>query len=52
MGQVPHKHKGRCLVCGQGMRRVKRDGSVRQGDICYRCLKWIRKRREDNDGRI
>lgn len=52
MGQVPHTHKGRCLMCGRGMPKADRDGSPRQRDICLRCLKWIKKRRKDNDGRI
>ncbi len=44
--------KGRCLMCGGGMNRYQRGYKNRKTEMCRHCLKWIRKRRKDNDGRI
>ena len=48
----PSTHKGKCLMCGRGMQKTNLDGSKRRADICGACLHWIRKRRDENEGRI
>ena len=46
--RITRSRRLKCIVCGRMMKAY----SDEQGEICRPCSTWMKKRRDENDGRL